>query len=38
MKKNYLVLLNQLDGNLASDVSTSALVVLRGMKTSVETR
>ena len=36
MKKDYTVLLIQLDRNLASDVD--ALVVLRGMKTGVETR
>ena len=38
MEKDYSVLLIQLDGNLASDVSTRCSDRPRGMKTSYETR
>ena len=38
MKKDNLVLLNQLDGSLASEISTRCSGRPRGMKTSVETR
>ena len=38
MKKDYTVLLIQLDGNLASDVSTRFSGRPQGMKTGVKTR
>ena len=38
MKKDYTVLLIQLDGNLATDVSTGCSGRPQGMKTGVKTR